>query len=70
MMKKDFTFGAETSGDVRFGRGDVGQTQSALIKVLIGEEVSQADVGGFLCDVDTELLQGHKTAEISEQTSN
>lgn len=57
LRQQDFTFGAETSGDVRLGRGDVGQTQSALIKVLIGEEVSQADVGGFLCNVDTELLQ-------------
>lgn len=34
------TFGAETSRDVRFGRSDVRQTQSAFIEVLIGEEVS------------------------------
>lgn len=66
MRQRGFTFGAETSRDVRFGRGDVSQTQSAFVKVLVGEEVSQAHVGGFLCDVDTELLQGHGPAEISE----
>lgn len=53
------TFGAETSSDVWFGRGDVGQAQSAFIKVLIGEKVSEAHVGGFLCDVSAELLQVH-----------
>lgn len=59
----DSTFGAEASGDVGFGRGDVGQTQRAFVKVLIGEEVSQADVGGFLCDVHAELLQEDKDTE-------
>lgn len=67
MSRRDFTFGAEPPGDVRLGRGDVGQTQSALVEVLVSEEVRQADVGGFICDVDTELLQGHETAEISER---
>lgn len=64
MLSQRVTFGAETSGDVRFGRSDVGQSQSAFIKVLVGEEVSEADVGGVLCDVDTELLQGHKTTQM------
>lgn len=50
------TFGAEASSDVGFRRGDVGKPQSALVKVLIGEEMSEADVGGFPRDVHTELL--------------
>lgn len=51
------TFGAEASSDVGFRRGDVGKPQSALVKVLIGEEMSEADVGGFPRDVHTELLR-------------
>lgn len=58
------TFGAETSSDVKFGRGNVGKAQSALIKVLVGEEVSKAHVGGFPSDVHTELLQGDGRAEM------
>lgn len=53
------TFGAETAGDVRFGRRHVGETQSSLVEVLVGEEVSQTNVGRFLRDVYAELLQGH-----------
>lgn len=51
------TFGAEASSNVGFRRGDVGKPQSALVKVLIGEEMSEADVGGFPRDVHTELLR-------------
>lgn len=39
------TFGAESSSDVGFGRRHVGQTQSSLIEVLVGEEVSQTHTG-------------------------
>lgn len=39
------TFGAKSSSDVGFGRRHVGQTQSSLIKVLVGEEVSQTHIG-------------------------
>lgn len=53
------TFGTETTGDVRFGRRHVGETQSSLIEILVGEEVSQTNVGCFLRDVYAELLQGH-----------
>lgn len=62
--EEGLTFGAETSGDVGFGRGDVGQTQRPLVKVLVGEEVSQADVGRLLCDVHAELLQGDGRAQL------
>lgn len=65
----DSTSGAETSRDVRFERSYVGQTQSPFIEVLIGEEVSQADVGGFLCDISTELLQGEFQSPGSKQSS-
>lgn len=39
------TFGAESSSDVWFGRRYVGQTQSSLIEVLVGEEMSQTHTG-------------------------
>lgn len=68
MRQQDCTFGAETSRNVRLGWGDISQTQSALIEVLIGEQVSQADIGGFLCDVHTELLQVHQTDKAFRDT--
>lgn len=39
------TFRTESSSNVRFGWRNVGQTQSSLIKVLVGKEVSQTHTG-------------------------
>lgn len=50
------TFRAESSQSL-FGRGHVCQTKSAIIKVLIGEEMGEANCGGVVCDVITELLK-------------
>lgn len=59
----ELTFGAKPSRDVGFGWGHISQTQSAFIKVLVGEEVSQADVEGFVCNVHTKLLQEKRRRE-------
>lgn len=50
------TFRAEPSQSL-FGRGHVCQTQSAIIKVLVGEEMGKANCRGVVCDVITELLK-------------
>lgn len=60
---QDLTFGAETSSNIWFGWSDIGQTQSTFIKILIGEQVSETHVGGFVCDVGTELLLDHYERE-------
>lgn len=54
------TFRAESSQSL-FGGGHVCQTQSAIIKVLIGEEMGKANCRGVVCDVITELLKTSET---------
>lgn len=58
LRRQEVTFGAQTTRDVRFGGGHVGQTQSSFIEVLIGEKMGQAHVRRLLCHVHAELLQG------------
>lgn len=42
------TFWAEATQGLRFGGGHVGQPQRALIKILVGEQVSQTHSGGVV----------------------
>lgn len=53
---KILTFRAESSQSL-FGWGHVCQTQSAIVKVLVGEEMGEANCRGVVCDVITELLK-------------
>lgn len=55
-VKEILTFRAESSQSL-FGRGHVCQTQSAIIEVLIGEEMGKANCRGVVCNVVTELLK-------------
>lgn len=55
-VKEILTLRAESSQSL-FGGGHVCQTQSAIIKVLIGEEMGKANSRGIVCDVVTELLK-------------
>lgn len=58
-VEEILTFRAESSQSL-FGRSHVCQTQSAIIEVLIGEEMGKANRRGVVCDVITELLKRSK----------
>lgn len=42
------TFWAEAAQRLRSGRGHIGQPQCALVKILVGEQVSQTHSGGVV----------------------
>lgn len=46
-----FTFGTEATQGLSFGRSHVGESQDTLVKVLVGEQVSQTHSGGITSDV-------------------
>lgn len=55
------TFGAEATQGLSFGGSDVGQPQRALVKILVGEQVSQTHSGGVASYVWAELLRDTRT---------
>ncbi len=52
------TLRAKTSRKALFGRSHVSQAKCAFIKILIGEEMSQAHLGCIVGHVNAKLLQG------------